>query len=175
MAVTNVRRQAPTRVHQTRWRLSTIAALALAIGVTVERPARLAAAGVTVTTTAQGVDPGDGLCSLAEAIYAANFDAMVPSDFSPYTTMASECEAGNGDDVILLQPGSVYTMTEIENDPVMGPIATPVVLATIVIEARVRNWSGLAIVPTRPRTCPPSATLLPDTLSPSNSMSRFQL
>ena len=52
--------------------------------------------------------------------------------------MASECEAGNGDDVILLQPGAVYTMTGIENDPfaVMGPTATPVVLSTIVIEAR---------------------------------------
>ena len=95
MAVTNLPLRAPTRLHQTSWRRLTMAALALAMCVTVERPTPLAAAGViTVTTTAQGVDPGDGVCSLAEAIDAANFDAsVVPSDFSPDTTTTSSCSS----------------------------------------------------------------------------------
>lgn len=40
MGVTNVPLRAPTRVHQTRRRLLTMAASALAICVTVERPAQ---------------------------------------------------------------------------------------------------------------------------------------
>jgi len=102
------------------------------------RPVRLAAAGViTVTTTGQFIDPTDGFCSLQEAIYSANFDDnVVPSSWSPFATVDSECAAGSGDDIIVLEAGATYNVTAILDDAynAFGPTATPIVLSNITIE-----------------------------------------
>jgi CSLREA domain-containing protein len=63
------------RNHLTRhvWRTGLVAIL-LVTGVFV-RPARTQTGShIYVTTTTQGVDPTDGVCSLQEAIYSANFN-----------------------------------------------------------------------------------------------------
>jgi uncharacterized repeat protein (TIGR01451 family) len=87
---------------------------------------RVRTAGViNVTTTVPGI-ADDGLCSLQEAIYAANIDAAY-----------NGCPAGSGDDVIELQAGATYRMSAPIDDPYnpLGPTATPIVLTTITIEA----------------------------------------
>lgn len=105
--------------------------------------ARTHAGGVIhVTTTAQGI-ANDGLCSLQEAIWSANLDkavAPVESNESGSPTLAyvdTECEPGNGDDVIELEPGATYRMAAPVVDPFnpLGPTGTPIVLSNITIEA----------------------------------------
>ncbi len=113
-----------------------------------------AAATIHVTTTAQGV-ADDGLCSLQEAIYSANFDfGMAPSSWNPLVVFDSGCAPGDGDDVIELQNGAVYPMTALLDDPhnYMGPTANPIIFTNITIAgngARVersnpgRDFSGV--------------------------------
>ena len=50
-------------------------------------------AGIVVNTTADGLNDGDGMCSLREAIEAANTDTAVDA-----------CMAGSGHDYITLPP-----------------------------------------------------------------------
>src|SRR5690349_20244384 len=79
---------------------------------------RVRTAGViNVTTTVPGI-ADDGLCSLQEAIYAANIDSAY-----------NGCPAGSGDDVIELQAGATYRMSAPIDDPYnpLGPTATPIV------------------------------------------------
>lgn len=96
---------------------------------------RTQSATIHVTTTRQGI-ANDGLCSLQEAIYSANFDAGVAPAGSG-GTFETGCEPGTGADVIVLQPGAVYEMTVPFDDPYnpLGPTATPIVLSNITIEA----------------------------------------
>ena len=61
-------------------------------------PTPLAASSISVTTTLD-VIADDGLCSLREAVVAANVDA-------PSGLQAGECAAGNGADDISLPPGT---------------------------------------------------------------------
>ena len=96
---------------------------------------------ILVTTTQPGIN-SDGLCSLQEAIYSANFDnnsfvdPAHPSD-PPITT---GCVAGNGDDTISLPDGAVFLLnnvvSSIVDDPYnyMGLTATPIIFSKIVIE-----------------------------------------
>jgi hypothetical protein len=109
------------------------------VTVAFERPARTAGATIHVTTTTQGINAGDGFCSLQEAIYSANLDHnRVPSALHPITFVDNpDCEAGGGDDVIELEASATYTMTTIMDDPYnpVGPTATPIVLSNITIEA----------------------------------------
>lgn len=65
------------------------------------------AAVITVTSQSEAVDPADGLCTLREAITAANSDA-------PSGGAAGECPAGAGADTIELASGS-YTLTAVDN------------------------------------------------------------
>lgn len=65
-------------------------------------PAR-ASATITVTTTQDVLNGNDGVCSLREAIIAANTDTAS----GPAT---GECPAGNGADMINL-PAGVFTLT----------------------------------------------------------------
>jgi CSLREA domain-containing protein len=64
------------------------------------------AATLVVTTTADVLDPADGLCSLREAVIAANTNT--PSGGAP-----GECPAGDADatDTIVLAAGTTYALT----------------------------------------------------------------
>lgn len=72
-----------------------VLALALAHSPTVS------AAEIPVTTDIPHLVADDGLCSLTEAIENANLDQGVHSD----------CVPGDGEDVIVLEPGSVHALS----------------------------------------------------------------
>jgi hypothetical protein len=120
-----------------------IAPVALAVTATFSTaPLQHAnAATIHVTTTTQKVaSAGSGGCSLQEAIYSSNFAnniALVPAPNSLITFVTTDCEAGTGDDTIVLAGGETYSMSRIVYDPYnyVGPTATPVIFAKIVIEA----------------------------------------
>lgn len=82
-------------IHPTLWR-SAVALSVITSLMAATRPAR--AAVITLTTSIDAVT-GDGLCSLREAIIAANGDHAVDA-----------CPAGNGADTIVL-PAGVYGLT----------------------------------------------------------------
>ena len=119
-----------------RSRLTALAIGAVAVAL-LQQPARSQSGAVIhVTTTASSINGSDGVCSLPEAIYAANFDnnvAVSPADPTQFVT--TECEKGTGDDVIELT-AEVFPMSAVLNDIYnpFGPTATPVVLSTITIE-----------------------------------------
>ena len=60
------------------------------------------AATMSVAPALVEIDPGDGLCSLMEALENANDDAQTHPD----------CPTGTGPDVIELAAGSIYTLTQ---------------------------------------------------------------
>jgi len=95
------------------------------------------AAEIRVTTTTQEIT-GTGGCSLQEAIYSANFDRNVAIDSTnPDHFIATACESGSGDDVIVLPERAEFFMARVLDDahnPV-GPTATPIVFSNITIEA----------------------------------------
>ena len=87
-------------------------ALSLIIGaMTIITPAR--AAGPIMVTTSGDVIASDGLCSLREAIIAANTDSAV-----------SDCPAGNGADTILfsstLSQPAVFELYEVRLGVALG-------------------------------------------------------
>ncbi|MGZ8514319.1 MAG: choice-of-anchor Q domain-containing protein [Candidatus Limnocylindrales bacterium] len=99
-------------------------------------PVAQAAGSIYVSTTAQEVNDDDD-CSLQEAIYAANYDDNIAPDTIPGTFFETGCEAGSGDDTIVLLPASAtFTMSRVINDQFnyVGPTATPIVTSTILIE-----------------------------------------
>jgi hypothetical protein len=108
---------------------------------------------IHVTATTQG--NSNGGCSLQEAIYAANFDQNLAIDtVLPNHFYSTGCEAGSGDDTIILPPGSVFQLQSIVDDAENpeGPTATPLIFSTITIEA---NGSTLIRVNSLLRNPPP--------------------
>lgn len=106
---------------------------------------------IHVTTTVQGDSRGQGpgggpLCSLAEAIYAANThtNQALDATAAPYT---SGCETGSGNDTIVLS-NAVYQMSDFVHaiqHSRYGPTATPVIFSNITIEgngATIQRASG---------------------------------
>ena len=87
---------------------SILAASALALAVLAIGPGPARAATITVTGTGTAV-ANDGVCTLIEAITAANDDAASGA-------AAGECPAGSGADTIVLQAGATYTLTT-DNNP----------------------------------------------------------
>ena len=71
----------------------------LSVGLLIAAPSH-AAATITVTTTGDTLDFGDGLCSLREAIISANND-----------TAYGGCAGGSGADVITFDVGLPYPVT----------------------------------------------------------------
>jgi len=116
-------RNARRRPSPRRLIARTVLALLMATLVSTQRVRTQAT--IQVNTLTAGI-ADDGLCSLQEAIYAANIDAAY-----------NGCAAGNGDDVIELQAGATYRMSAPVDDPYnpLGPTATPIVLTNITIEA----------------------------------------
>ena len=118
------------------WRLTVVALLLGLIGGT-----QTAVAGPTnlihVTTTVQGDSrpQGPGLCSLTEAIFAANTHTNQALDSSA-TQYTSGCETGTGNDTIVLTD-DVYPMTDFNHNiqhSRYGPTATPVIFSNITIQ-----------------------------------------
>lgn len=63
---------------------------------------------IDVNTTSDVINASDNLCSLREAIIAANID-------TPSGAGANECPAGSGDDIIHV-PGGTYLLTRMGSD-----------------------------------------------------------
>ena len=81
--------------------LTALAIIAMVLAALPAMPA-YAASTITVTTTADEYDvfPGNGLCSLREAIANANNDG----------TTRVDCLAGTGADTIVLTSGSIFKL-----------------------------------------------------------------
>jgi len=131
------------RSHRTtgyRGQLSRWPALAVALLITFSFVCSAGAATISVTDPAvkpaqQVGGPG---CSLVEAIYSANFDSNIAiNTTNPDHFITTECEAGSGEDTIVLPSGGTFQMSSIVNDAYnyMGPTATPIIFSNIVIEA----------------------------------------
>lgn len=101
-------------------------------------PAQAQAQGtITVTTTTPGVNESDGQCSLAEAIYSANFDDNIAITSTPPDTFVStDCAPGNGADTIVLPASAEFDLSSVTDDlyNLTGPTATPLVFTPITIE-----------------------------------------
>ena len=125
------------QIHRNR--AITVAALLMAVVALAQRSGA-ATNLIHVTTTAQGDTRGLGpngivMCSLAEAIYAANTQTNQALDASsqPYT---SACETGTGNDTIVLQ-NTTYLMSDFVHaiqHSRYGPAATPVITSMITIQ-----------------------------------------
>ena len=85
------------------------------------------AGNLTVTTTSMATNPTDGLCSLPEAIIAANTDTAAPG------SVQGECVPAGGADTITLGGGLTYTISAINNS-VGGENGLPVILSPITID-----------------------------------------
>jgi uncharacterized repeat protein (TIGR01451 family) len=128
------------------------AVLVLSIG-TARRAEAQATNLIHVTTTVQGDSRGQGpgggpLCSLAEAIYAANSHTNEALDASA-TLYTSGCETGTGDDTIVLSD-AVYKMTDFVHaiqQSRYGPTATPVIFSHITVQG---NGATIQLVPGSP-------------------------
>jgi hypothetical protein len=95
------------------------AALLLALGIGASQAATI---NVTPKTPPEIGDAPDGRCSLAEAIVNANDGGQTYAD----------CDAGSGDDIIVLPKGS-QTLTAVDNDN-FGNTGLPVITSKITIE-----------------------------------------
>jgi CSLREA domain-containing protein len=71
-------------------------------------PTARATTTIDVNTTSDVINANDNLCSLREAIIAANSD-------TPSGTGANECPAGSGNDIIHV-PGGTYHLTRVGSD-----------------------------------------------------------
>ena len=94
---------------------------------------------IPVTTTAQKIGGGGG-CSLQEAIYSANLDsnrAIAGYSGSTAIEIVTECVPGNGDDIITLPAGAVFSLSKIVDDASnpTGPAATPLITSNITVLA----------------------------------------
>lgn len=78
--------------------------------------------GIITVTTSDPAISSDGECSLIEAIVNANDDAPTYAD----------CPAGNGADIIELEPETVYTLTEIYS----GTNGLPTIFSDITIDGQ---------------------------------------
>jgi hypothetical protein len=83
------------------------------------------AATISVNSTSETVDGEDGLCTLTEAVLAANQDA-------PSGTATGECESGDGADVIVLQADERYSLSQPYGDEI-DQTGLPVITSEIAI------------------------------------------
>jgi predicted outer membrane repeat protein len=115
------------------------------------------AAAINVNTTLT-VMQNDGLCSIAEAITAANLDQQVDG-----------CIAGNGEDIILLENQN-YVLVEADN-MTDGPNGLPVIQSSITIQGIGRQSFSTSISRHSPVVADPQ-----DSLSdPNPSMRIFRV
>ncbi len=85
--------------------------------------------GIHVNSDEFRIDASDGLCTLPEAVIAANTDAAS----GPGT---GECAAGSGPDTIYLEDEETYELTAVYETDVLGASGLPAVTTPITIEGR---------------------------------------
>lgn len=85
-------------------------------------------AAIIIVNATDGAVADDGLCSISEAILAANTDAVV-------SLATGECTAGEGSDSIILSKNITLT-TEYENNATFGRTGTPVISSTLVLDGQ---------------------------------------
>ncbi len=90
-----------------------ISFLCLSILIFLSAASPAAAVGITVNSFDDTVIPGDGNCTLREAIINANSDS---------DTTAGDCAAGSGPDAIILETGT-YALLLADESPDSGPLA----------------------------------------------------
>ena len=127
-----------TRTRRPQLSRPSLLVLLTAVVFAAGDPTSASGAVIVVTTLEQRIAANDGLCSLQEAIWAANLDdskAVVVNGDSA-ETIETGCVAGSGDDVIVLPQSAHLVMTFVVDDPYnyLGPTATPLVYSTITIE-----------------------------------------
>jgi uncharacterized repeat protein (TIGR01451 family)/CSLREA domain-containing protein len=86
-------------MRQRRFWIAVLMLLAIILSMMPAPVAQAQGTTITVNTTVDGLNDGDGQCSLREAIQAANTDSVVDA-----------CTTGSGDDTIIL-PAGTYTLT----------------------------------------------------------------
>ncbi len=126
--------------------LAGASSLALLAGLSIGAPVAVGATTILVNTGDQQIN-GDGLCSLQEAIYAANLDDNIAPDPSdPTLFVDTACPAGSGHDVIELPPLGVFQFADPIDDIAnfMGPTVTPIITSDITIEGRGARLERLA-------------------------------
>ena len=125
-------------------RFSALPILAFIVFVSVVGPKPATAATIFVTTTQQKIGESGG-CSLQEAIWASRlrqsvaikaYDLDNNYQFAGTEYVATQCAAGDGNDVIVLPSRSVlqlnYPVSDADN--YLGPTATPMIASNITIE-----------------------------------------
>ncbi len=119
-----------------RFQWIAIAAVVMAI-VTVPQRSAAQSNLIHVNTTQPGVTDTSH-CSLQEAIYSAEFQNNIAvSQTLPDTFYTTGCEAGTGNDTIVLQQGATYTFSSFWDGDAynpFGPTATPIIFSTITIQ-----------------------------------------
>lgn len=102
----------------------------------------LLANNVAVTTTAHGVNPGDGQCSLAEAIITAN-------DTTTGDPFGTDCNDANpsGSDTIILS-GNTYNL-DYAYDNTYGDTALPLINSNVTIEGNGATFERTSMTPFR--------------------------
>ena len=90
---------------------------------------------IYVNTTAQGIT--NGLCSLQEAIYSAEFGANIAiGSTDPDTTYTTGCVAGSGNGDTIVLPNNLFqfnTFWDGDGHNPFGPTATPIIFTTLTI------------------------------------------
>jgi hypothetical protein len=108
-----------------------IVVAAVAVGLSGQLTARAHTIDVDETYF---VTPGDGFCSIVEAIVNANEDAQIYAD----------CDAGSGADVLELSPYYWYAMQDINGFATHGPDALPLIKGDLTINgnhARIERYT----------------------------------
>lgn len=97
-------------------------------------------AEIFVTTVEQKISTTGG-CSLQQAIDSANFHSNIAiasyNDIRRPSVIVTQCEAGTGDDTIIIRAGATFLLSKIVDDAgnPMGPTATPMITSIITLEA----------------------------------------
>jgi uncharacterized repeat protein (TIGR01451 family) len=101
---------------------------------------------IYVNTTAQGIT--NGLCSLQEAIFSAEFGANVAiGSTDPDATYTTGCVAGSGNGDTIVLPNDVFqfsTLWDGDAHNPFGPTATPIIFTAMTIQGNgaTLQWTG---------------------------------
>jgi Divergent InlB B-repeat domain len=151
--------------------LMTLLSMGVGLLLLILAPLQRSDAAYIYVTTIQDKISSTGGCSVKEAIYSANFDNNIAIDYvnadGTDHFVTTQCVPGSGDDVIVLPPGAILSMTQITVDAhnPWGPTATPIILSNITIDGygAELDWGiGGSSVLARAFTVGYASVLLPD-------------
>lgn len=125
-------------------RMAILPAIGFVAGISTLAIQQATAATIFVTTTQQKISDSGG-CSLQEAIWASRlrqsvaikgYDLDNSYQYAGTEYVATQCAAGDGNDVIVLPSKSVFQLNKPVQDAgnYLGPTATPLIASNITIE-----------------------------------------